>query len=82
MFTSIARLILRNRILMLVLLALGTAFMIYKGKDVEVSYKFSRLLPITDSVQIEYNKFNEDFKQVGNTIVIAAENLEVFDRDN
>lgn len=67
---------------MLVLLALGTAFMIYKGKDVEVSYKFSRLLPITDSVQIEYNKFNEDFKQVGNTIVIAAENLEVFDRDN
>ena len=56
--------------------------MIYKGKDVEVSYKFSRLLPITDSVQIEYNKFNEDFKQVGNTIVIAAENLEVFDRDN
>ncbi len=67
---------------MLVLLAIGTAFMIYKGKDVEVSYKFSRLLPITDSVQIEYNKFNEDFKQVGNTIVIAAENLEVFDRDN
>lgn len=82
MFTFIARLILRNRILMLVLLSLATIFIIYKGTQVNVSYKFSRILPVTDSAQIEYEEFKNTFNQVGNTIVLAAENIDVFETAN
>ena len=67
---------------MLAILILATAFMAYQGTKVEVSYQFSRLLPLTDSTQIEYDQFRETFRQAGNTIVITAENLDVFDESS
>lgn len=82
MFTFIARFILKNRFTMLAVLFLSTAFMVYQGTKVEVSYKFSRLLPNDDSTQLAYNQFRETFKQAGNTIVITAEDLDVFDEES
>lgn len=82
MFTFIARLILRNRILLLSLVLLSSAFMAYQGQYVEVSFKFSRLLPKTDPVQVEYDDFRTRFNQVGNTIVIATDSLPVFTPEN
>lgn len=79
MFTFIARLILRNRITMLSILLVSTLFMVYMGRNVQISYQFSRLLPNTDSTQIRYNDFRETFKQVGNTVVLAVENTNVFE---
>jgi predicted RND superfamily exporter protein len=67
---------------MLAILILATAFMAYQGTRVEVSYQFSRLLPLTDSTQIDYDQFRETFRQAGNTIVITAEDLDVFDRES
>ena len=67
---------------MLTILILTTAFMAYQGTKVEVSYQFSRLLPQNDSTQIEYDQFRETFKQAGNTIVISAENFDVFQTKN
>ncbi len=67
---------------MLTMLILSTAFMVYQGTKVQVSYEFSRLLPQTDSTQIDYDQFQETFKQGGNTIVITAEHFDVFDPDS
>lgn len=78
MFTILARKILRNRTAFLVGLFLCTAFMIFQAKDARISYKFSRLLPTTDSTQIVYDNFQKQFKQTGNTIVLAVENFDVF----
>lgn len=82
MFTTIARLILRNRTAFLVALFASTAFMIYQATNIQVSYKFSRLLPTTDSTQIEYDNFQETFDQAGNTVVLAIENFDVFAKEN
>lgn len=82
MFTILARKILRNRTAFLAGLFLCTAFMIYKAQDANISYKFSRLLPTTDSTQITYDNFQKAFKQSGNTIVLAVEDFDVFAPEN
>jgi predicted RND superfamily exporter protein len=82
MFTVIARLILRNRTAFLVALFLGTSFMVYQATSIQMSFKFSRLLPTTDTTQIEYNNFQKTFDQAGNTIVLAVENYDVFSNEN
>ena len=82
MFTLIARILLRNRILFLVLLFGATAVMFYKAQDVRLSYRFSRLLPKQDSTQIEYDRFREIFDQVGNTVILAVDSFDVFEPAN
>jgi len=78
MFTFIARLILRNRITMLSILLLLSFFMAWEGQYVQVSFKFSRLLPKTDSAQVEYDIFRERFNQVGNTVILAIDSFDLF----
>ncbi len=80
MFTFIARIILRNRILILSLLVLVIGFMAYMGTQVRIGYQFSRLLPQTDSAQVFYTNYLKTFNQVGNTIVVAAEDINVFSK--
>lgn len=82
MFTTIARLILRNRTAFLVALFAGTAFMVYQATYIQVSFNSSRLLPTTDSTQIEYDNFKKTFDQAGNTIVVGVENYNVFAPEN
>jgi len=79
MFTSIARLILRNRITSLSIILLLSFFMAWQGQYVNISFKFSRLLPKTDEAQVEYDVFRERFNQVGNTVVLAIDSFDVFD---
>lgn len=79
MFTLIARFLLRNRLLALGLLAVATTLILSQAPHVRFSYRFSRLLPLADSTQVDYDKFRGLFDQVGNTIVIAADSIDVFD---
>lgn len=79
MFTFIARLLLRNRILILSVLVLLSGFMAYQGQYIKISYKFSRLLPEEDSTQIAYDQFRERFNQVGNRIVLATDSFDLFE---
>ncbi len=78
MWTVIARLILRNRIGLLVLVGLSTAFMAYKATSVQVSYHFSRILPKDDSTHIKYEAFKETFGEVANTVVVGMESEDLF----
>ena len=78
MFTYISRFILKNRIFLIVILAILTAFMAYKGKDVALSYENTSLLPEKDSTRIEYMEFRKMFGEDGNVIVIGAVNPEIF----
>lgn len=64
---------------MLSIVILSTAFMLFQGRKIEMSYEFSRLLPLTDSTQITYTQFQEEFKQSGNTVVLAADDVDVFE---
>lgn len=79
MFTFIARLILRNRRTMLSIVLLLSFFMAWQGQYVQVSFKFSRLLPKSDGTQVDYDNFRERFNQVGNTVILAVDSFDIFD---
>lgn len=79
MWTLIARVILRNRILLLVLVALSTGFMAYKASSIQISYHFSRILPKDDSTHIEYEAFKSTFGEVANTVVVGMQTDDLFE---
>jgi predicted RND superfamily exporter protein len=78
MFTYISRFILKNRTLLIVILALLTAFMAFKGKSVQLSYENNSMLPEKDSTRIEYQEFKKLFGEDGNVIVIGVKNPELY----
>jgi uncharacterized protein len=79
MFTFIAGIILRNRIIFIAALLIITVFMGYRAGDVRLSYEHSPLLPETDSTLIEFNRYREIFGGDGNIMVIGIRNHNFFD---
>lgn len=73
MWIRIARMILRNRLLFLGLIAAITIFMGYKAKDVEMSYQYANLLPATDTASMDYAYFKNEFGQEGNVMFFAVQ---------
>lgn len=80
MWDKLAVRIIRQPILMSVLLVSSLSFALYKADDVSMSYQFSRLLPTTDTVHLQYAWFKENFSQVSNTIVIAIQTNDLQDK--
>jgi predicted RND superfamily exporter protein len=81
MFTKISRIILRNRALIIVLLAVFTAFMAYKAQSVKLSYENSALLSAKDSAMVEYQKFKLQYGEGGNVLMIGITNPKIFKLD-
>jgi hypothetical protein len=71
--------ILRNRIGILVVLGLLTAFFGYHARNVKVSYKFGGLLPKNDSAYVQYERLLERFSEDGNVIVLGVEDRRLYD---
>ncbi len=73
MWTNIARLILRNRILFLIILGLATVFMGYKARSVKLMYGLPDLLPKNDSTKIAFEQFTKLYGGEGSIYVISIE---------
>jgi predicted RND superfamily exporter protein len=73
MWQDLARIILRNRLFIIIGLFLITVFMGYQATKVELLYEFGQLLPEKDSINQDYLKFRKDFGQDGLVIVIGTE---------
>ena len=71
MWSKIAGIILRYRVLLLVILGALTAFMSWRTYKVELSYEFVRPLPKGDSTLIFYDDFRKMFGEDGNVMVIG-----------
>ncbi|MGB1283443.1 MAG: efflux RND transporter permease subunit [Polaribacter sp.] len=77
-WTKVAGIILRNRYLVLVLIAGITAFLAMQTKDMRFSYSEANLLPENHEANIEYNKFLEVFGEEGNIIILAVKDSTIF----
>ena len=73
MWRFLARIILRYRVFMVLIVVGITAFMGYKAKDVEITYQFAKLLPDGDSASIDYDYFTSKFGQDGSVLVIGSD---------
>ena len=81
MWTYLVRIILRNRLGNLIIIALITAFMAYKCFDVQLSYEMAKMLPDSDSTSIEYNNFREKFGEDGSVLFVAIQDDKLFNLD-
>ena len=63
MWKYIVRLILRQRVWLLVVLGLTTAFMAYQALQIKMSYQMAQMLPDNDSTVIRYNNFKKIFQK-------------------
>ncbi len=79
MWVKIARLILRNKAVMLTLLGLITVFMAYRGVNVRLSYEYASMLPKKDTAYKEYNYFKSLFGEEANVFVIGYRDTSFFD---
>src|ERR1039458_8096797 len=71
--------VLRNRISLLIVLGILTAFMAYKAFQVSIVYEFARLLPETDSVSINYENFRKEFGADGNVLVLSVQDDKMYE---
>jgi len=77
-WTKIAGLILRNRYLVLVLVAAFTAFLATQMKYMRFSYTEANLLPENHEANIEYIQFLKIFGEEGNLIILAVKDATLF----
>ena len=69
---AVARLILRNRVLILIIIGLGTGFMISQWDKMRFTYTEANLLPDRHHINLEYNTFLNIFGEEGNVIVLGV----------
>ena len=74
----IARIILRNRIIILCGVVLFTILMATQWKDIKFTQTEANLIPADDKVNVDYNSFLKNFGEEGNLIVIATKDKKVF----
>ncbi|OBX26430.1 hypothetical protein LX77_01370 [Gelidibacter algens] len=74
----VARLILRNKIIILVLIVLTTLFLSSQWKNMRFAFTEANLLPNDHEVNITYNKFLDIFGEEGNLIVIGVKDPSLF----
>lgn len=81
MWESIARLVLKFRLHLLILLLAVTAFMAYRASKVQMSYDFTRTIPVDNPKYMEYQAFRQKFGDDGNLMVIGVQTDKLFQLD-
>ena len=75
---GVARLILRNRFKLLLLLFAVTTFWVTQWKHMRFTFTEANLLPDKHAENIRYNEFLELFGEEGNVLVLAVQDPELF----
>ena len=77
----VARLILRNKIVILVGIVIATIFFSMQWENMRFTYTEANLLPEDHEVNLEYNHFLEIFGEEGNLIVLGVKDSTLFTID-
>src|ERR671913_246852 len=81
MWEAVARIILKNRWLLLILLLVTTLFMAFHASKVELSYEFSKAIPTDNPKYLTYQDFRKKFGEDGNLLVIGMQTDKLFTQD-
>lgn len=75
---AVARLILRNKIIIIIAIILATVFFSFQWKHMRFTYTEANLLPDDHEVNIIYNQFLDIFGEEGNLIVLGVKDSSLF----
>lgn len=78
---KIADIILKNRLLILILIAVSSIFMGYEASKVRITFNGGKVLPVTDSAYIRYTEFKKLFGQDASTMVIGFKSPDIFKKN-
>lgn len=78
MWQNLGRFILKYRLSLLLILAALTGFMAYHASRVELSYDFSRAIPINNPKYKTYQEFRKKFGEDGNLLVLGIQTDKLF----
>jgi uncharacterized protein len=73
MWHSLGKFILKYRLPLLLILAATTGFMVYHASKVQLSYDFSRAIPVNNPKYKAYQEFRKKFGEDGNLLVIGIQ---------
>ncbi|NAY92749.1 MMPL family transporter [Muricauda sp. JGD-17] len=79
---KVARLILRNRVLILLAIAGFTVFLALQWKNMQFSNSEANILPDDHPATVNYNAFKKIFGEEGNAVVLAVRDSALFTPDN
>ena len=82
MWKSLAKFVLKNRVVLLVLLTIGTGVMGYFASKIKLSYEFARAIPTDNPKYRDYQDFKATFGDDGNTMVIGIVKKDLFTLKN
>jgi len=81
MWNILVRLILRNRLGILIGIGIITVAMAFMAFRVKLSYEMAKMLPQDDSLSVQYDHFKKRFGEDGNVLVIGTINPNIFRLD-
>lgn len=81
MWESIARFVLKNKLVLLIVLAAMTAFMGWEASKVQISYEFTKAIPTDNPRYQSFQRFHQQFGEDGNVIVIGIQSKKLFEQN-
>ncbi|MBL7888190.1 MAG: MMPL family transporter [Bacteroidia bacterium] len=78
MWKTIASIIIRRKISLLIGVLIITGFMIFQTSKITLSYDFARILPDDDSTYMNYMEFKKKFGEDGNVMVLGFSSDQLF----
>lgn len=82
MWFNLSKIILKNRLFILIVLGLITITMGYLAQYTRMSYQLAQMLPQSDSTFISYEEFKKNFGQDGSIVVIGVNNEKLYELKN
>ena len=79
MWYQLGKWVLKNRLWMLLLVLVSTGAMTWFASRVQLSYEFSKAIPVNHPKYIEYVEFKQQFGEDGNLLVIGFEKKNLFE---
>ncbi|HEY5408669.1 MAG TPA: MMPL family transporter [Ginsengibacter sp.] len=82
MWKRLAKFVLKNRLLLLILLFLCTGLMAFYASKIKLSYEFSKAIPTDNPKYQDYLSFKKKFGDDGNLLVIGVQTNNFFELKN
>lgn len=82
MWFNLSKIILKNRLAILIGIGIITIIMSFLAQNARMSYKLAQILPKTDSTFIDYEEFKSTFGTDGSVVVIGIKNEKLFELGN
>ncbi|MEO8822832.1 MAG: MMPL family transporter [Ginsengibacter sp.] len=82
MWQRLAKLVLKNRLILLLILLALTVLMAFFASKIKMSYEFSKAIPAANPKYQDYLSFKQKFGDDGNVLVIGIQSDQFFDLQN